>query len=136
MKIKSSQIDVPLLATLGIGEGVRPFIAAGPFVSFLLDANMNVELVGREWEGDMMHVLKRTEYGLMFGAGVGIPAWNGSVFIEGRYALGLTNVNKGGNFDLKNGAVVAGNIATDPKDEIKTKGILVMIRYQLPLDGE
>jgi hypothetical protein len=41
-----AQIDVSLLATLSIREELRPFIAAGRFVSFLLDAIVNVELVG------------------------------------------------------------------------------------------
>jgi hypothetical protein len=133
MKVRSSQLDVALVAKLGIGEGVRPFIAVGPFMSVLFNANMKVELVGREWEGDLMQALKRTEYGIVFGAGVGIPVWRGSVFVEGRHALALTNLNKGGSFDLKYGAVVADRITTDPKDEIKTRGILVMIGYQLPL---
>lgn len=136
MKIRSSQLDVALVAKLGIGEGVRPFIAVGPFMSVLFNANMKVELVGREWEGDLMQALKRTEYGIVFGAGVGIPVWKGSVFVEGRYALGLTNLNKGGSFDLRYGSYVADTITTDPKDEIKTRGILIMIGYQLPLGGE
>lgn len=133
MKIRSSQLDVALVAKLGIGEGVRPFIAVGPFMSVLFNANMKVELVGLEWEGDLMQAFKRTEYGIVFGAGVGIPVWKGSVFVESRYALGLTNLNKGGSFDLKYGAVVADRITTDPKDEIKTRGILIMIGYRLSL---
>jgi hypothetical protein len=105
-------------------------------MSLLLDANMKIDLVGREWEGDLMQVLRRTEYGILFGAGVGIQAWNGSLFVEGRYALGLTNVNKGGSFDVRYGGVVADRITTDPKDEIKTRGILIMVGFQLPLDGK
>ena len=105
-------------------------------MSVLLDANMTVDLVGREWEGDMTQVLKRTEYGIVFGAGVGIPAWSGSIFCEGRYALGLTNLNKGGSFDLTYNGVVADKITTDPKDEIKTRNMLIRIGYQLPLGGE
>jgi hypothetical protein len=136
MKIKSSQIDLPLLATLGIGEKVRPFITAGPFVSFLLDASLSAELAGRVWEGDFLQVLKRTEFGVVFGGGVGFAMLNGSAFIEGRYALGLTNFNKGGSFDLRSGNLVAGRFTTDPKDELKTRGILVMIGYQLPLGGK
>ena len=66
----------------------------------------------------------------------GPPRDTFSVFVEGRYALGLTNLNKGGSFDLKYGAYVADTITTDPKDEIKTRGILIMIGYQLPLGGE
>jgi hypothetical protein len=62
-KITSSQIDVPLLATLGTGKEVRPFLKVGPFVSFVLDASMSVDMGGRLWEGDFQQVLKRTEFG-------------------------------------------------------------------------
>ena len=133
VKIKTSQIDLPLLATLSIGEKVRPFLAAGPFASFILDASLSTELAGRVWEGDFQQVLKRTEYGVVFGAGVGFAMLNGSAFIECRYALGLTNCNKGGSFDLKSDNLEAGRFSTDPNDEIKTRGVLVMIGYQLPL---
>jgi hypothetical protein len=136
MRLRSSQLDVALVTKLGVGEEVRPFITVGPFMGVLFDANMKVDLVGREWEGDLMRALKRTEYGILFGAGVGIPVWYGSVFVEGRYALGLTNVNKGGSFDLTNGPVVADRITTDPKDEIKTRSVLVMFGFQLPLGGK
>lgn len=133
VNIKTSQIDLPLLVTLGTGEEVRPFLAAGPFASFILDASLSTELAGRVWEGDFLQVLKRTEFGIVFGAGVGFAISNGSAFIECRYALGLTNCNKGGSFDMKSDNLVAGRFSTDPNDEITTRGILVMIGYQLPL---
>jgi hypothetical protein len=136
MKLRSSQLDLALVTKLGIGDKVRPFIAVGPFMSVLFDANAKVELVGHEWEGDLMQVFKRTEYGIVFGAGVGVPVWKGSVFVEGRYALGLTNLNKGGSFDLKYGPYIAARLTTDPKDEVMTRGSLIMIGYQLPLGGE
>lgn len=134
MKMKSSQLDLPLVAKVGFGEQVRPYVLAGPFMSIVLDANVEAELAGRVWEGDLSQVLKNTEYGVMFGAGVGIPVWKGSVLIEGRYALGLSNLNKGGGFDLKSGNLIAGRITTDPNDEIKSRNFLVMVGYQLPLN--
>ncbi len=136
MKVRSSQLDLALVAKLGVGKEVRPFVVVGPFMSFLLDATTKIEFVGREWEGDMTQVLKRKEFGFVFGGGVSFAILEGSAFIEGRYTLGLTNINKGGGFDLKNGNIVLDRITTDPKDEIKTRGILVMIGYQLPLGGE
>ena len=100
------------------------------------DASLSAELAGRVWEGDFLQVLKRTEFGVVFGGGVSFAMLNGSAFIEGRYALGLANFNKGGSFDLRSDNLVAGRFTTDPKDELKTRGILVMIGYQLPLGGE
>jgi len=88
------------------------------------------------WVGDLTEILKRTEYGAVFGAGMSFPVWKGSAFIEGRYALGLTNLNKGGSVNLTNGSLVLSGPETDPRDEIKTKGLQIMVGYQLPLGAE
>ena len=47
---------------------------------------------------------------------------------------GLSNLNKGGNLNLKYNDIVVAGFQTDPGDKIKTKGIQIMFGYQLPLD--
>ena len=135
MTISSSQLEVLLLLKGEIGEQVRPYILAGPFVSFVLEASLKASMGGREFEGNLLEILKRTEYGALFGAGISIPAWKGYAFIEGRYALGLTNMNKGGSLDLTDGSVVVAGPTTVPGDEIKTMGVQIMVGYQLSLGG-
>ena len=73
------------------------------------------------------------EFGFLIGAGMSIPVWYGSLLIEGRYTLGLTNLNKGGEMNLKSGNLVVAGIQTDPEDEIKTKGVQIILGYQLPI---
>jgi hypothetical protein len=136
MNIKSSQLDVLLLLKGEIGDQVRPYILAGPFVSFVLEASLETEMAGRAFEGNLLEILKRTEFGVLFGAGISIPVWKGSAFIEGRFALGLTNLNKGGSFDLSDGSAVVPGPTTVPGDVIKTTSIQIMVGYQLPLGGQ
>ena len=119
-----------------IGEKIRPYILGGGYLSFVLDASLETELAGLSLVGDLTEILNRTEFGLLIGAGISIPVWYGSLLIEGRYTLGLTNLNSGGDLNLKRGNLVVAGIQTDPEDEIKTKGIQIMLGYQLPIWGE
>jgi hypothetical protein len=132
--IKSNQLDIPVILKAGIGEIIRPYIFAGMYISFVLDASMEAEVSGILLKGDLTQVLEQTEYGALFGAGINVPLWIGSAFIEGRYALGLTNLNLGGNVYLKYNNMSVTGIQMDPEDKIKTKGISIMLGYILPLD--
>ena len=133
MRIKSNQLELPLILKAGIGETIRTYFIGGVFLSFVLDATLETELAGISLEGDLTEILNKTEFGAIFGAGISIPLWKGSAFIEGRYALGFTNLNKGGNLNLTDGNLVVAGIQTDPQDEINTMGIQIMFGYQLPL---
>jgi len=136
MRIQSNQLELPFLVKAGIGENVRPYIVGGVLMSFVLSASIELEMADRVWEGDLKQVLKSTEYGAVFGAGISLPVWKGMAFIEGRYAMGITNLNKGGSLNLTSGNLVLAGPETDPQDEIKTKGIQILVGFQLPLGAE
>lgn len=135
MQLTSNQIDVPLIFKAGIDEKIQPYLLGGVYLSFVLDASLETELANLSLEGDLTEILNRTEFGALIGAGVSIPVWYGSLLIEGRYTWGLTNLNKGGEMNLKSGSLVVAGIQTDPDDEIKTMGIQIMLGYQLPIGG-
>lgn len=116
-KIKADYLEVPVMLKVPFGQGnVKPYVMAGPQVGYLLSAK--VEAGGQEQ--DIKDDVKSIDFGVAFGAGVGIPAGNNTVFIEGRYALGLTDVNDDSN---------------DPT-EIKTKGIQIFAGITFPLGGK
>jgi hypothetical protein len=133
MRIKSNHIDVPLILKAGIGEKIQSYILGGGYLSFVLDASIETELGGISLVGDLTEILNRTEFGALIGAGISIPVWYGLLLIEGRYTLGLTNLNKGGDLNFKSGNLVLAGIQTDPNDEINTMGIQIMLGYQLPI---
>lgn len=136
MRIQSNQLELPLLVKAAIGDKVRPYIMGGVFMSFVLNASIEIDMAGRTWGGDLTQILKSTEYGAVFGAGISLPVWKGLTFIEGRYALGLTNLNEGGSVNLTSDSMVLSGPQTDPQDEINTKGMQIMVGFQLPLGAD
>lgn len=93
-KLKASYIEIPAMITytFSTGEGqVEPYVLAGPTFGILMTAKY-VDNAGNET--DQKDLTSSTDFGAIFGAGVRIPAGMNKVFIEGRYSLGFTNINK------------------------------------------
>lgn len=92
-KTKLTFVDVPLLLKLKIplDGNVGPFIVAGPYAGYLIDA---VDEINGESE-DISDFLNNINYGVLFGAGAQIGAFS----IEARYDLGLANLYDTDAFD-------------------------------------
>ena len=58
------------------------------------------------FKGDLKEVTESLDFGLGFGAGVSYPFSTAAIFVEGRYTLGLVNMQKGGTFELTAGPIV------------------------------
>ncbi len=89
-------IEGNLLAKYNIPmEGdIKPAIFAGPSLGILMSASYGSE--------DIKSDLESLDYGVIFGAGVTIPAGDGSVLIDARYNLGLANIRKTGGSVISN----------------------------------
>jgi hypothetical protein len=105
-------IEVPLLVGAGfnVGSGsVQPRVFAGPSVGFEIGCDVSgseggtsVSLSCSELELETTSV----DFGVVFGAAVAFPLGSVQLIIDGRYDLGLTNVNdtEGDDESLKNRA--------------------------------
>jgi len=81
----------PMLRFAVQNQGLRPYFLAGVEIGFLVDAKTesNVE----EFDGqDLKDQTKSTDFGVNLGAGLEFPSGTSALFIEGRYALGLTDI--------------------------------------------
>ena len=78
-------------------------------------------LSAKQDEDDIKDDVKNIDFGLAFGGGVSLPMGNKTVFVEGRYSLGLTDINDDSDPDA---------------DKIKTKGIQIMAGITFPLGGK
>lgn len=84
-KYNFNYLEVPLLAKYKFD---MVYINAGPYVGFQLNGSDKFkELYGSK--------PRTVDLGLQFGAGVAIPAGPGKVIVDGRYALGLSDLSKG-----------------------------------------
>jgi hypothetical protein len=92
--LKLDYVEVPLLikARFG-GDGIRPYLFAGPYVGFRIKAEVVVDAEDAgSTTNDLEDETKGTDYGIVGGAGLEFPAGSGAFLLEARYARGLTSI--------------------------------------------
>jgi hypothetical protein len=85
-------VEVPALVRFsrrGTGR-FNYYVAGGPAVAFLLRARSRTEFAGATEEIDISDQINRVDFGVAMGGGVEI----GSIVIDGRYTLGLQDIDK------------------------------------------
>jgi opacity protein-like surface antigen len=100
-KLSLDYVQFPALVTARIplnGTRLRPLLYAGPAIAFetSCDISGTVEAVEVSFDCDAPEVnmeRKKTDFGLMFGAGLEYPMGGIVLGAEARYTLGLTNLN-------------------------------------------
>jgi hypothetical protein len=125
VKYKLNYIEVPLFLKIGAG-GV--YLMGGPTIGFLLDAKVAGDYGDVAVSVDIKEIVKSTDAGLGFGAGINIPLGLTSLFIEARYMIGLTNIIKEGSINIDGDEVAIQGVA-------KNRGIHLMAGLMLPLGG-
>lgn len=97
-------LEVPLLLTAKVptrGSPVQPRAYAGGVAGFELSCTASGSIDGVTVDadcdapalGENAVDTKSVDFGLLFGAGVDIAAGPGALTLDGRYALGLTDIN-------------------------------------------
>jgi len=93
-EIKLTYLDIHFLLKFSVGtDGAKPYVMAGPTLGINLSATELKTGDGAPVEEDMKDDVKGTDFGFLFGAGVNLPMGNKSLFVEARYALGVTDIN-------------------------------------------
>jgi hypothetical protein len=108
LKVKLDYIEVPLLLRFGMssGTGFMPYVMAGPSVGFEIGCELDLEDSDLEEDCDTAGVgffeRAKTDFGLTGALGFELPAGPGNILVEGRYTLGLTDLNKEGDSKSRN----------------------------------
>ncbi|MFQ5865980.1 MAG: porin family protein [bacterium] len=130
---KSSFLELPVFLKAELGRTVRPYIMVGPTVGYLLNSNVEGDLSGVTFKGDLKDVTESIDFGFGFGAGVSYALGTASIFLEGRYSLGLSNMQKGGTFKLVAGPVAEEITWDKEEDKYKNRGFQIMAGVTFPL---
>ncbi len=93
-----SYIEIPVLAryTVRTNGRARPYFFFGPSIGINLSANVDIERTNSRTHQtatgsmDYSDVMRRTEFGLAFGAGCAVEAGPGAITLDGRFDLGLS----------------------------------------------
>lgn len=101
--IELDYIEVPLLLTVNVptGSTVRPRLYAGPQVAFEASCNLTGTdgsvTVDVACDSDELEEIgfntESTDFSLLFGGGLQVEAGPGVLTLDGRYDLGLTDIN-------------------------------------------
>jgi hypothetical protein len=134
IKFKMSFIEVSVFLKIQFGEQIRPYIMGGPTLGFLLRSKFESEIGGLLFKGDVQHITREVDFGVGIGAGVNIPLGSSNIFLDGRYTLGLTKLNKGGTFETNAGDIITEG-EVDRAVEISTKGFQIMLGVVFPIGG-
>ena len=137
-EVNLSVLEIPLFIQATYGNSIRPYFKAGPVLGILLSAEGKTEFGGvtagqplTTYEADLTSVLNSINFGVSFAAGLDFTFKKYTVFIEGRYSLGLADLYKGGTIEWKSAdetIIVQGNEAA----ELKTSGIQVFAGVTFP----
>jgi len=117
--IKLAYLSFPLLGKLAFGNpvGIRPYLLAGPELSILLSAeaktktDITASIPGYSQtfrdtqKDDIKDQCESLEFAFNLGGGVEFPLSTMKAFIDARYGLGMSTVNKEGEEDFKNNVI-------------------------------
>jgi len=128
---KAAYLEVPLFLKIAFGTSTtRPYLMAGPTLGFNLSSKFELSASGISAEIDAKEVTQSTDFGLIFGAGVSFAAGNNSIFVEGRYALGLSDIVQAGTLEFMGERVPFDDV------NVKTSGLQIMGGISFPLGGK
>jgi hypothetical protein len=93
---KGYAVSMPVLFKVSFLPGTTPYIITGGFLAYTTSQKgiMDVSPGISHSENDMTDDVNRFQYGLIFGGGVEIAIASMNFLVEGRYALGLSNLIK------------------------------------------
>jgi hypothetical protein len=97
LSLKFSYLQVPVLfkVDLPVSGTLIPVLYAGPYVSILLDSKLTLEADNNSASLGLKDYTKSYDAGFTFGAALDIGLSTGKIIIEGRYNLGMTEVDDG-----------------------------------------
>jgi len=101
-ELKTNYIQIPVLARFNFGaapgEGMRPHLLLGPYLAINIDCDIDIgdgpgtDCSEEDETAAGYPTIKGTDWGGVFGGGLEFSGARGSLYIDGRYNLGLADL--------------------------------------------
>jgi hypothetical protein len=130
---RGEMLELLLFAKYEIGNVEKLYFLAGPSIAFLLSNKIDAEVNGIHFNSDITENTEKIDFGINFGAGLQFPIGILTVFLEGRYSLGLNNLQKGGTYEYSAGRLVVQEEMDVERDKFKSRGFQLMLGATIPL---
>jgi hypothetical protein len=115
-RLKFSYLEFPILGKLVIpfsSSNLQPILYAGPYLAFKVSSRLHIERENMDTESSYGEA-RTTDFGLVFGGGVGLPVRANLITLEIRYGMGLTSFDD-----------------SDDNLSIKHNVVMVMVSFQI-----
>jgi len=124
VEFKLDYLEVPVFLKLGLGGF---YVMGGPTLGLNLKSKISAEAVdqGLTIDIDIDDAIKTFDIGFGVGGGFNIPMGLNTLFVEGRYILGLANIAEAGGDGTGDEVTIEG--------KVKNRGIQVMAGITFPL---
>ncbi len=114
---KVNYLELPFYFKVSYGNTLKPYVFAGPAIAYRLSAEADVDNSGILGTADIKHITKDFDIAAKFGAGVSYDFGFGTLFVQGLYSLGFTNINEGGDIEID----IQGFTITEEVDALEIK---------------
>ncbi len=133
--LRTSMLEVPVLASVGFGETTRPYLVAGPTFAVVLSTRIVTASGGIRYEGDLDAVTPRLEMSAGVGGGLSHDFGHVAGFVESRYVWGLTNLMENGDVAMSaaDGAADAMISFDHEIHRYRFRGLQVLVGLTVPL---
>ncbi len=132
-QIDISTIEIPLLIKYTFGNRIKPYLVAGPTVGYNLKSEIEFDMTGLIFKGNLDEVTATFDFGLTFGGGVQVPFDFGIIFLEGRYTYGLMNQRKSGTVTVSSTVIEFDLTADKEEDKYTNRGFQLLAAISFPL---
>ncbi len=132
-QINLSYIEIPLLIQYTFGNRIKPYLIAGPTLGYNLTSEIEFDLTGLKFTGDLKEVTETFDLGLTFGGGVQVPVGFGTIFLEGRYSYGLINQRKSGTVTVSSNGFEFELDSDKEEDKYTNRGFQLLAGVLFPL---
>ena len=133
LTLSQDYIEIPILLNFGYGEKSKFHLVAGPTFGFTISSELEADISGIMFEADIIDLTESIDVGLCFGGGFSTEISPGSLFLEVKYNMGLTNLSKTGTFTAKAGALEIQGDLDEDESEYKSRGIQILVGYKIPI---
>ena len=133
LKFDQSYLEVPIMLKFSIGEKNKVFLITGPTVGITLSSELEADLEGITFSADLKDLTESLDFGLGVGGGFSFAIYPGTLFFQGKYTFGLTNLAKDGTFTAKAGHLALDAELDEEESEYKSRGVQLSIGFTIPI---
>jgi hypothetical protein len=132
-QIRTESVEFPLLMKNSYGDQFQPYLLAGVSVGFNLKSEIEYNISGLQFTGDLNDVTQTVDAGFILGIGIQVPAGIFKIFMESRYVHGVLNQRRSGTVSLSSGSIQMDVVTDKDIDRFTSRGLQFMFGLILTL---